>query len=47
MESKHRPSFDEVFDALVDDDYLVVADDGTKTTRWRLADPRKTKGRDR
>ena len=39
VESKHRPSFDEVFDALVADDYLVVADEGTRTTRWRLANP--------
>ena len=39
LESKHRPSFDEVFDALVADDHLVVADEGAKTTRWRLANP--------
>ena len=39
LESKHRPSFDEVFDALVADDDLVVADEGAKTTRWCLASP--------
>ena len=39
LESKHRPSFDEVFDALVADDNLVVADEGAKTTRWCLASP--------
>lgn len=40
VESKDRPAFDAVFDALVDDGYLVIDENATgKTTRWRLADP--------
>ena len=40
VESKDRPAFDAVFDALVDDGYLVIDENATgNTTRWRLADP--------